>query len=345
MVYRLMIVDDERLIRQGLRKVIPWEDLGFKVVAEANSGKAALETAMITGKEPQVILTDIKMPDMSGLELISRLHARFPKLRSVVISGYSDFKYAVEALKLKVEDYILKPIDPEAIKKTFARLHHVLDSEEEERGRTTHTYPAELNTLIESLEESLETGKDIKDLARSMVNQAERTMPNPPSCYRQILGDLVLRFQIADFVPGPQAGNVPPEILFLQSLEDLALRIREQGASMGKLLTLKIKRAVEDHYGESDLSLGKLADLLKVSYGYLSTVFSKNEQMGFSVYLRRYRMKKARELLLSRDFKIYEVALRVGYGNTHYFSDAFHKEYGLSPRAYIARMGGDRDGS
>ena len=142
-----MIVDDERLIRQGLRKVIPWEDIGFRVVAEANSGKAALEMAMTRGKEPQVILTDIKMPDMNGLELISRLHSRFPKLRSVVISGYSDFKYAVEALKLKVEDYILKPIDPEAIKKVFSHLHRILDSEKDQ-GRIINVYSTELDILI-----------------------------------------------------------------------------------------------------------------------------------------------------------------------------------------------------
>jgi two-component system response regulator YesN len=343
MIYRLMIVDDERLIRQGLRKVIPWEDLGFRVVAEANSGKTALETAMIRGKEPQVILTDIKMPDMGGLELISRLRSRFPALRSVVISGYSDFKYAVEALKLKVEDYILKPIDPEAIKKTFSRLHQVLDGEEEQR-RIASVYRAELNALIESLGESLEEGKDIKDLAASVVKKVEGTMPDPLPCYRQILGGLSIRFQIGDFVPGPQADTVPPGTLFLRNLEDLAIRVRGQGASMGELLTQKIKRAVAVHYGESDFCLGKLADLFKVSYGYLSTVFSKHEQTGFSVYLRRCRMKKTRELLLSREFRIYEVALRVGYTNTHYFSDAFHKEFGLSPRDYIARMGGGGNG-
>jgi two-component system response regulator YesN len=344
MIYRLMIVDDERLIRQGLRKVIPWEDLGFKVVAEANSGKAALEMAMTGGEEPQVILTDIKMPDMNGLELISRLRPRFPGLRSVVISGYSDFKYAVEALKLKVEDYILKPIDPEAVKKAFSRLHRILDSE---KARIINNYRAgidTIDTLIKLLEKSLEEGKDTKDPAVSIVKEAEGNFSDPPSCYQRILEELAHQFQISDFVPDLQADTVPLGTLFLRNLEDLTGRIRGQNASMRKLLVLKIKRAVEIHYGESDFSLGKLAALFKMSYGYLSTVFSKYEQAGFSVYLRRYRMKKARELLLSRDFRVGEVALRVGYGNAHYFSDAFRKEYGLSPRAYIARIGGNENG-
>jgi two-component system response regulator YesN len=344
MIYKLMIVDDERLIRQGLRKVIPWEDLGFKVIAEANSGKTALEAAINKGKEPQVILTDIKMPDMSGLELISQLRPHFPNLRSVVISGYSDFKYAVEALKLKVEDYILKPIDPEAIKETFSRLHRVLDNERIQK-HTANTYHAELNALIEDLGESLEQGKDIKALASAIIRETRRAAPDPLSYYQQILEELVFRFKIEDFVPGPQTDIVSPETIFLRNLEDLTFRIREQGAAMGKLLTIKMKREVEIHYGESDFSLGKLADLFKVSYGYLSTVFSKHAQTGFSAYLRHYRMEKARELLLSRDFRIYEVALRVGYGNTHYFSDAFHREYGLSPRDYIARMGGEENES
>jgi YesN/AraC family two-component response regulator len=274
-----MIVDDERIIRQGLRKVIPWEELGFVVVSEANSGKAALEAAARKGREPQVILTDIRMPDMSGLELISQLRLRFPRLRSVVISGYSDFTYAVEAIKLKVEDYILKPLDPEIIKKTFSRLHAVLDSE--------------------------------RDWGIS-------GSPGGLPVWAGAWGE------------GPERGE--------------AINAPAVSASMGKYLTVKMKRAVEDHYGESDFCLGKTAELLKASYGYLSAVFSKYEQIGFSAYLRHYRMEKARDLLLGRNYRISEVALLVGYGNIHYFSEAFRREYGLSPRAYIIRMRGNEDG-
>jgi two-component system response regulator YesN len=339
-----MIVDDERLIREGLRKVIPWEDLGFKVIAEASSGKNALELAINKGKEPQVILTDIKMPDMSGLELISQLQLRFPNLRSVVISGYADFNYAIEALKLRVEDYILKPINPEAIKKIFSRLHFVLDGEQMQKN-ITKTRQVELSALVEALGESLERGNDIKILVASIVRETKRTVSDPLFYYRQILEELAVRFQIENFIPTPPADDTLPETFFLQNIKELTLRIRERGATMGKLLAIKMKRAVEAHYGENDFSLGKMAKVLKVSYGYLSMIFSKYEQAGFSAYLRRYRMEKARELLLSRDFKIYEIALQVGYGNIHYFSDAFRREFGLSPREYIARMGGKKNGS
>jgi two-component system response regulator YesN len=339
-----MIVDDERLIRQGLRKVIPWEDLGFKVIVEASSGKTALEAAINKGKEPQVILTDIKMPDMSGLELIARLRLHFPNLRSVVISGYSDFNYAVEALKLKVEDYILKPIDPEAIKEIFLRLHRVLDGEWM-REPITNTRHADLGVLIDSLGDSLERGNDIKAFAFSIIRETKMTVSDPSSYYQQILGELAIRFRIKDFIPAPRAGDTLPETVFLQNLKELTIRVREQGAAMGKLLAIRMKRETEAHYGENDFSLRKLANLFNMSYGYLSTVFSKYEHIGFSAYLRRCRMKKARELLLSRDFRIYEIALQVGYGNTHYFSDAFRREYGLSPREYIARMGGKKNGS
>jgi YesN/AraC family two-component response regulator len=184
MAYRLMIVDDERLIRQGLRKVIPWEDLGFVVVSEANSGRAALDAAVHKGKDPQVILTDIRMPDMSGLELISRLRSRFPKLRSVLISGYADFRYAVEAMRLKVEDYILKPIDPEVIKDIFSRLHTVLDAE---GGGASPAFMDELAVLTEALGESLEQGKDIKVLAASIAKKAGDALPDPLFYYREPL--------------------------------------------------------------------------------------------------------------------------------------------------------------
>jgi YesN/AraC family two-component response regulator len=167
----------------------------------------------------------------------------------------------------------------------------------------------------------------------------------PEVPYRQTLGGLACRFQISNFVPPLDGGAAPPEILFFQALDDLVSRIRIQSASMGKYLAVKMKRAVEDHYGESDFCLGKLATILKVSYGYLSTIFSKHERIGFSAYLRHYRMEKARDLILSRNFRISEVSMLVGYGNIHYFSDAFRREFGLSPRAYIIRMRGGEDGS
>jgi two-component system response regulator YesN len=87
------------------------------------------------------------------------------------------------------------------------------------------------------------------------------------------------------------------------------------------------------------LSLSGIARKLQISYGYLSTVFSRITGTGFARYVHKVRMEKARLLLLRRELKIYEAAAMAGYSNTRYFSDAFKKHYGISPTAYLARLG------
>lgn len=136
-IYKLMIVDDERIVRQGLVHIIPWHELGFQVIAEAGSFKAALKCAQKT--PPDVLLTDIRLQDGSGLDLIIQLQQEFPALRSVIISGYSEFDYAMRALQLRVEDYILKPIDPEAIQRVFQRIAQSISEDTKKQSQQKNT--------------------------------------------------------------------------------------------------------------------------------------------------------------------------------------------------------------
>jgi two-component system response regulator YesN len=119
-MYKLIIVDDDELIRKGLEKVIPWEQLGFTVIGVYGNALEALES--MKSNPSDVILTDIRMPEMSGLELIEQARNFHSGLKAVIISGYSEFEYARQAIMLKVENYLLKPLGQEetsAISCTF----------------------------------------------------------------------------------------------------------------------------------------------------------------------------------------------------------------------------------
>ncbi|MFC5530498.1 response regulator transcription factor [Cohnella yongneupensis] len=108
MRYNVLIVDDEPMIRLGLSSSVRWEEEGFELVGEAANGEAALRIA--EQQEIHVLITDIKMPLMDGLELTKRLSESYPKIKVVLVSSYSDFDYARKAVKLGVVvDYILKP--------------------------------------------------------------------------------------------------------------------------------------------------------------------------------------------------------------------------------------------
>ncbi|WP_274651240.1 response regulator transcription factor [Paenibacillus humicola] len=106
---KLLIVDDEPVICEGLRHTIDWDSLGVEVVGEAHDGEEALHKVQECRAE--LVLSDIRMDGMDGLELAEHLRSRFPKVRIVMISGYEDFGYARRAVRLNVSDYLLKPVE------------------------------------------------------------------------------------------------------------------------------------------------------------------------------------------------------------------------------------------
>ena len=117
---KVFLVEDETLIREGLRDRIPWEQYGFRFVGEAGDGEMALP--LIRKTRPDVIITDIKMPFMDGLELSRIVKEEFPKTKILIVSGYDDFEYAREALTIGVDQYILKPVTRMNIRKVFEEL-------------------------------------------------------------------------------------------------------------------------------------------------------------------------------------------------------------------------------
>ena len=107
---KLLIVDDERVPREGMVTLIPWDEYGIKVVDTATDGLDALKK--IENEQPDIVLTDIKMPRMDGIELLKTLHEQKPDIDSLIISGYDEFDYAQKAINYGVKGYILKPVDP-----------------------------------------------------------------------------------------------------------------------------------------------------------------------------------------------------------------------------------------
>ena len=116
---RVLIVDDEPFIRQGLKILINWKEHGYEVIGEASNGKEAME--IIKNTSVDLVITDIKMPEMNGLELIERVKKNnYKNIKFIVLSGFYEFEYAKTAIKYGVKDYVLKPIQKE-------ELNHVLD--------------------------------------------------------------------------------------------------------------------------------------------------------------------------------------------------------------------------
>lgn len=124
---KVVLVEDEVVIREGIRDIIPWEQYGYRFVGEAGDGEMAL--SVIRQTRPDVLITDIKMPFMDGLSLSKIVGEEFPRMKIVIISGYDDFEYARQAIEVGVDQYLLKPITKLSLKKVLLELKEKIEQE------------------------------------------------------------------------------------------------------------------------------------------------------------------------------------------------------------------------
>jgi two-component system, response regulator YesN len=130
--YKVFLVEDEITTREGIRDNVDWKSMGFDLCGEAQDGEIALP--QIEATQPDVLITDIKMPFMDGLQLCKIIREHMEWMKIIIISGYNDFQYAQTAIKLGVTEYILKPVSVQDLQTTLAKVAISLDKEKSERA-------------------------------------------------------------------------------------------------------------------------------------------------------------------------------------------------------------------
>ncbi|MEF2243652.1 response regulator transcription factor [Paenibacillus sp. IITD108] len=149
-MYKVMLVDDERQIRQGLMAKINWEQHGFTICGEAADGKEALDK--IAALRPHLVITDIRMPVMDGAELLKQCAALYPDCYYIVLSGYEEFSYVKAAMKYGASDYLLKPVIRKELASLLQRIKEELDAKQAELAKG-EKLKHELNQHTERLRE------------------------------------------------------------------------------------------------------------------------------------------------------------------------------------------------
>lgn len=128
---KTFLAEDEIVVRENIKKMVPWEQYGFELVGEASDGEMALP--LIKKLKPDLLITDIKMPFMDGLTLCKVVKKEFPDIKIVILSGYDDFNYAKEAIGIGVEDYLLKPITKNAFLERLCEIRSRYEHEKSQR--------------------------------------------------------------------------------------------------------------------------------------------------------------------------------------------------------------------
>lgn len=128
-MYNLLLVDDEADTREALSSYFPWENIGFQIIGQCGNGKEALDFIQ-SHEKIDVVLTDIKMPIMSGIELAEAIRERKHNIRIIFLSSYREFEYAQKALQYRVSNYIVKPAKYQALLDVFGELKNELEASE-----------------------------------------------------------------------------------------------------------------------------------------------------------------------------------------------------------------------
>ncbi|OUM97210.1 MAG: hypothetical protein A9Z00_01925 [Thermobacillus sp. ZCTH02-B1] len=360
---KVFLVDDEIVIRENMRTCIDWEKEGFEYCGDAPDGEMALP--LIEKLKPDILITDIRMPFMNGLELSAIVRKMLPGIKIIILSGHDEFEYARQAIRIGVEEYCLKPVSAEDIIRVLKIVSAKDHPHEEKRapagvadraGFLGDDLPDQPGIDRAGYMEFLKVGTpEQKETHIRRIAQDLRNVDWESSLYGFfLLHDLTVsvfreaKEQFGEHVrPDDWLQEMKSRISSIRSWEEACAYLgrlaelfwhwRSQASDRYGALIARVKQYVQEHYGEEGLSLNDAAKHVNVSPSHLSKVFSQVTGMTFIEYLMETRIKKAMELLLSTGAKSYEIASRVGYQDSHYFSNVFKRMTGMTIRDFRKR--------
>lgn len=236
-MFKVYIVDDELVVRQGLKQIINWPELGFVICGEAGDGLTALEE--IRELAPDLVLVDIRMPKLSGLDLVQRLRQEDYEGRVIVLSGYAEFEYAQEAIAYNVDYYLTKPIAQDqlgqAVQAIYAKLQ---ENEQQTKHKSYYREKAKFRVLEEIIKRKNVNLPVIDSTLKELSLEAENYqvlivegVASPNDLYQAFCQELQISTNDADIEHYSDAGA---EIILLKGKDMIGKFARQQRASAGK---------------------------------------------------------------------------------------------------------------
>lgn len=403
MTYKLLIIDDEPLVRFGLRSTINWSEYHIEVVGEASNGIEGLNK--IKDLKPDIVLTDVKMPLLDGLQMIEKARALNEEVEFIILSGYGEFEYAKVAFKHDVVNYLLKPIANEELiatilrvidrikkKSLVSRSEYVLENSQDEINRKiirilAHRHFNDLDDLraqmkmynitlcekglvivaiVDEEKSQLSTFNLLKDfeiIISKLLNEAGVKYLFGIYHSRLIIVTELDEVEVVEAIM--QKGLVSFEKSHEMTLSlgisglfsspvDIS-RAYDEAKSVASSGLFRFVNSVQIYNGVSqiynpnllrvldiinkeymsDLDVKTVALKLDVSTSYLMHMLKAEIGITFNTLLIKTRLRQAKILLSTNEFRINEVAYKVGFNDEKYFSMVFKKYEGMTPSQYM----------
>ena len=366
-MYTLLIADDETDERTLIRFLLNEFKNTFHIL-EAKNGREAL--LLLTDKHVDVLLSDIQMPFLNGIELVSQVKEKNPDIEVLFFSGYDDFSYVKAALSLKAVNYILKPVDPNEFHKLLTEIVDRLNSRKIEFSKSekyieehfhdiAHNMPIkdssptsideDTNLLLHDIESSirmkqaahlseqvhtlLDKYTDVPKLSHIYIRHVCTTLLKMLISALPVQTDEDLQNAVKEIYSFSRFSDI---IKMIEHYLDLVINIFEQEQNTSNYAIYQVEQYIRLHYHE-DITLNSLADLVYLNPNYLSNVFAQVTGCTLNRYIKQIRMEKAQELLLNTNMKVSDISQAVGYPNTSYFCKSFQKMFGATPERFRQR--------
>ncbi|GGG16654.1 response regulator [Paenibacillus abyssi] len=339
---KAIIVDDEHWNRDIIKTLGDWEQYGIQLAGEADNGEEAVR--LIHECSPHIVITDMRMPGMDGIELLNYLQDEHPAIKVIVISGYDDFVYTRQAIKCKVNEYLLKPIDPVELNTALSKCRDELESVQEfsptlniEAFQIIKTYKPLLSAHYNELNE-----EGIRSAFKELLKQAS-DIDLESGGWRRVLQEFAMLLEELEFRNSLEPDKASPAIdwsRFASSSEAIRFLTEKYVSSTRKLVTHRkfsnrlnlneIKQFIDHNFTEP-ITQEKIAGVFFVSKEYLSKVFKQQFGQNMTDYIQGLRMEQARKWLLNDDIPIKNIAEMCGYEEVAYFYRVFKKHFGIAP--------------
>lgn len=389
---KILFVDDDAIARRNIENRIHWAQNGMELIYSARDGIDALE--YMKDHKPDIIISDIKMPVMDGIEMAMIAKDYYPDLKFIFLSGYKEFEYAQQALKLNAVDYLTKPVDTGQLLSIIKKAQSQLEKEKNIDLILQGKYPLIKRHYISKLmrenfqemddsvfkafdinlnqglgvvgfidfpygqDQPLDyIGTRIQDLCNMLTSKYKGSFffcmdtmeifmvytnsdSNARSRFEEYLRELESFVNLyldsvfhtkAVFHYGTTMHNLND---FYQSYQTAQQSLNSEADS----LLLNIKKYIEHNYGNSELSLIMIASHFNINHCYLTSIFKAKFGINLYDFLIQIRMERAGAFIRTTQLKNYEIAERVGYKNSQYFSVSFKKYFSCTVTQYRDRV-------
>ncbi|QAA34443.1 response regulator [Clostridium manihotivorum] len=405
---KIIVVDDDKIIRLGLSKVIGRLFEHHEVIADFANGATALEYLKENHYSIDLVVTDIKMPVMSGIELIKRAHETLKEVPLfIVLSGYDEFTYVRDSMKAGAFNYLLKPIRSEELTDIIKEVEAKLQTNEKNNKVFNKSIEVLKRDFFKNV---LFSNKDIASIKENLL--VDNIQLDEEYFYKMIIAkrdqedsDIIKKFigrvikcnnkfeysffnykdliYIIFYYRNKENKKVDSVMQIIDSEADLFLECKKsvyvteatdkvwklrENSSLAKKMIEEFKDSsakkyflsnqdkllevldndtsgrnsstitlavnyIKENYTKN-ITLKDVADEVFLSQNYFSELFKRETGEGFYDFLSNYRIKKAKELLITTNLKIYEIAQLVGYNDSITFGRAFKKLTGVTPNNY-----------